>query len=327
MSSTYPESSLVTTEPSTQSNTPSKATPLVSIIIGNYNYDRFVGQAIESALNQTYPHVEVIVVDDGSTDRSREVIREYGDRVIPIFKENGGQPSNYNAGFIASRGEVICFLDSDDLFLPNKAEEIVKILQSSEQLGWCFHSLQLIDQDDRPLSITTTENYPTCEFDLRSRIQSGRIPPYPPPSSCLCFRRSLLEKILPMPTHKLITNNDYYVKFMAMGLSKGFILGEPLTLQKIHDSNAATLRSDRHHLNARKYIYTGIWVNQEFPEFRKFANKLLAVGTFLNWKAGNNDHENQMAIQGYMSSRSPLEKAGVHAKALYYYLKDRVRGR
>src|SRR5687767_6151914 len=86
--------------------------PLVSIIIDNYNYARFLPAAIDSALGQTYPNTEVIVVDDGSTDTSREVIRSYGGRVVPVLKENGGMMSAYNAGFSVSRGEVVVFLDS-----------------------------------------------------------------------------------------------------------------------------------------------------------------------------------------------------------------------
>src|SRR4029079_13012949 len=72
--------------------------PLVSVIVNNFNYERYVGQAIESALGQTYPHVEVIVVDDGSQDASRTVIEGFGDRVIALLKENGGQGSAFNVG-------------------------------------------------------------------------------------------------------------------------------------------------------------------------------------------------------------------------------------
>src|SRR5215213_900396 len=97
-----------------------KTEPLVSVIIDNYNYGRFLREAIDSALGQTYPRVEVIVVDDGSTDDSRAVIAAYGDRVVPVLKENGGQASAFNAGFAASRGELICFLDADDTFMPEK---------------------------------------------------------------------------------------------------------------------------------------------------------------------------------------------------------------
>src|ERR1035438_2741424 len=79
--------------------------PLMSVIIDNYNYGGFVRDAINSALDQTYPNVEVIVVDDGSTDNSREVISSFGNRVISVLKENGGQSSALNAGIARSSGE------------------------------------------------------------------------------------------------------------------------------------------------------------------------------------------------------------------------------
>src|SRR5688572_7501809 len=100
-------------------------TPLVSILINNYNYGRFLRQAIDSALSQTYGNIEVVVVDDGSTDESREIVVNYGERVRPVLKDNGGQASAFNAGFAASRGELIALLDSDDLFVAEKIEKCV----------------------------------------------------------------------------------------------------------------------------------------------------------------------------------------------------------
>ena len=78
---------------------------LASIIINNYNYGRYLPKAIDSALAQSYPHTEILVVDDGSSDDSRTVIASYGDRIIPVLKQNGGQASALNAGFAASRGD------------------------------------------------------------------------------------------------------------------------------------------------------------------------------------------------------------------------------
>src|SRR4051795_10336845 len=90
-----------------------------SIVINNYNYGRFLRESIQSALAQTHPNCEVIVVDDGSTDDSREIITSYGQRVKPIFKENAGQGSTFNAGFPVSSGDFVCFLDSDDTLYPD----------------------------------------------------------------------------------------------------------------------------------------------------------------------------------------------------------------
>jgi glycosyltransferase involved in cell wall biosynthesis len=104
-------------------------TPLVSILVSNYNYGDFVAEAIESALAQTYTNCEIIVVDDGSTDSSRETINHFAGRIIPVFKSNGGQASAFNAGFARARGNIICFLDSDDLFLPTKVEQVVYALK------------------------------------------------------------------------------------------------------------------------------------------------------------------------------------------------------
>src|SRR6476619_6168561 len=101
-------------------------TPRASIIINNYNYDRFLAEAIESALAQTYAETEVIVVDDGSTDDSREIIKRYGDRCAAISQQNGGQGAAYNAGFAASHGDFVCFLDADDILHPSAMSQVVE---------------------------------------------------------------------------------------------------------------------------------------------------------------------------------------------------------
>ena len=117
--------------------------PLVSIVISNYNYGRYLRAAIDSALAQTYPPIEVVVVDDGSTDDSREVIESYGARILPVFKSNGGQGSAINAGFAASRGEIVMFLDADDEFLTDAVDEVIKVWRPG--VAKAQFQLELID--------------------------------------------------------------------------------------------------------------------------------------------------------------------------------------
>src|SRR5438045_4325502 len=93
---------------------------LVSVVIPNYNYARYVGDAVDSVLGQTYADLEVIVVDDGSTDASRDVLLSYGDSVKTISQQNQGVSAARNNGVAASRGEFVAFLDADDLWLPEK---------------------------------------------------------------------------------------------------------------------------------------------------------------------------------------------------------------
>ena len=92
--------------------------PTISVVIPNFNYASFVGAAIDSALNLDWPAVEVIVVDDGSTDSSRDVLAGYGGRIVTILQANAGQLVACNKGFAASRGDIVIFLDSDDLLHP-----------------------------------------------------------------------------------------------------------------------------------------------------------------------------------------------------------------
>ncbi|MFM8008204.1 MAG: glycosyltransferase family 2 protein, partial [Dolichospermum sp.] len=115
----------------------------VSMIINNYNYDRFLTEAINSAINQTYPHTEIIVVDDGSTDNSRNIIARYGQRIIPIFQENGKQAAAFNSGFAKSQGDIIIFLDADDYLFPNAVEKIVAVWKP--ELSKVHYRLTVVD--------------------------------------------------------------------------------------------------------------------------------------------------------------------------------------
>src|SRR3546814_6803007 len=114
---------------------PASDRPRASIIIANYNYARFLRRCIDSALEQDHPGVEVVVVDDDSSDGSAAVIRSYGSRIVPCLKAaNGGHAAAFNEGFAASRGDIVFFLDADDFLYPQAVSTVVRSEEHTSEL-------------------------------------------------------------------------------------------------------------------------------------------------------------------------------------------------
>ena len=122
----------------------------VDIVIDNYNYGAYLAEAIESACRQTHPHVNVIVVDDGSTDDSRQILSEYEDRVSVVLKENGGQASALNAGMALCEGDVVMFLDADDVLRPEAAAHVAAAFAADESVVKAQFRMDVIDADGKP---------------------------------------------------------------------------------------------------------------------------------------------------------------------------------
>jgi glycosyltransferase involved in cell wall biosynthesis len=125
-------------------------TPLVSVVIPNYNYGRYLGQAIDSVLAQTYPRLEVIVVDDGSTDDSVGVLTKYASRVRWIRQRNQGVSAARNQGIREANGDLIGFLDADDLWNPDKLTQQV-VLLAKPAVGMVYSGLQYITASGQSL--------------------------------------------------------------------------------------------------------------------------------------------------------------------------------
>ena len=296
-----------------------KDTPLVSILINNYNYGRFLGEAIDSALNQTYSNKEVVVVDDGSTDNSREIIASYQDRIIPVLKENGGQASAFNAGFEACKGDIICFLDSDDIFLPEKVIEVVEVFRQHQDIGWCFNRVSLVDSNTGQLLRLSSESL-SGKCDFRSRMKMGRHPLIPrPPTSGTSFTPSLLQQILPISETITITS-DKYLKLMAIALSKGFFLNKQLSVQKIHGDNNYTEKNNKL-LESKIAILTAFAMRSNWQFLARFANRMFAQGCVNYWKTKEVNPEYQEIIRSYLSTVSLLEKLEINLNTFYYRLK------
>ena len=138
--------------------------PLVSVIIPVYNGTNYLAEAVESVLAQTYEPFELIVVDDGSTDGTWDLIRSFGRGVRGIHRENGGVASAMNCGIRESTGRYIAWLSHDDLFLPEKLERQVDFLLGASSCRACYTDFAIIDRDGRRLRTARTPGLPRTEL-------------------------------------------------------------------------------------------------------------------------------------------------------------------
>jgi glycosyltransferase involved in cell wall biosynthesis len=210
--------------------------PLVSIIVNNFNYGRFLKEAINSALSQTYTNIEVIVVDDGSTDNSRDVIAGYGALIVPVLKENGGQASAFNAGFQQSKGQFILFLDSDDLLQPTAVEVALKAIRDSNavKVHW---QLWAIDEFGKRMGRLYPNQSPGAG-DLRKHvINHGPNSYVSPPTSGNFWARSFLEMVFPVPECGDKHGADAYLSTLAPLFGTINKISEPQSLYRVHNKN------------------------------------------------------------------------------------------
>jgi len=207
-----------------------------SVIVSSYNYAPYLRAAIDSALSQTYAHTEVVVVDDGSSDDSPQIVRGYGERVVAVLKDNAGQASSLSAGFDASRGDVVIFLDSDDVLEPHAVARAVEAMAGGvSKVHW---PLREIDTDGRPLGNLV----PRAELsggDLRRAVleDGPRSDGYVwPPTSGNAWSRGFLRQVMPIPQFYR-TCPDLYLCAVAPLYGAVVALPTPLSRWRVHGEN------------------------------------------------------------------------------------------
>lgn len=296
---------------------------LVSILINSYNYGRFLRTCIDSTLAQTYRPVEVVVVDDGSTDDSVEIIRSYGSAITALCKANGGQASAFNAGFAAARGEILCLLDADDFFLPEKVECIVELISRHDAAEWCFHELQLVDASGGSVGATVPDQGTTLH-DHRATLSRGRLKYSPSATSALSFRRDLLARILPMPESHGVTVSDNYIKAAALSLSPGVSTGRLLACRRIHGGNLYTSRGRR--AEGEVDVYTAFWLRKRFPHLDRFSRKVMAVGLGLLEATGGVEPGVRRLADEFLAALPAWQRFELALRARYHRILARRGG-
>jgi hypothetical protein len=211
--------------------------PLVSIIVINYNYAHFLHRSIGSALSQTHPAVEVVVVDDASTDGSAEVIRGYGTAVTPVLRPvNRGHGAGFNAGFAVCRGDIVIFLDADDYLDADAAAAVAAAW--APDIAKVQYRLHLVDAGGSVVDV-----YPPREIAFDSGdvvpllLRSGRY--QTTVTSGNAFARRALAAVMPMPEDDFRQGADGYLVTLAPLFGRVVSLDTPLGAYCQHGGNHA----------------------------------------------------------------------------------------
>jgi glycosyltransferase involved in cell wall biosynthesis len=216
-------------------------THLVTVVIDTYNYGEYIEAAVESVLAQDYPleKVEIVVVDDGSTDDTEERLQKFAGRINHLRKPNGGQASAFNFGFEHANGEIIALLDADDVWLPKKLKRICETFESNPEAGMVYHRVSLWKEaeDDSVDSyfVPVSGRIPESRKDLLRYPMVG--------TSCLAFRREALAGLLPLP-EVLHSQADAYLTALIISVAPVVALPEFLARYRLHGANLYQLNAE-----------------------------------------------------------------------------------
>lgn len=211
--------------------------PFVSILVDTYNHEKFIEQAVTSVLEQNFPasDYEVLVVDDGSTDRTPEIVKKFEPRVIYLPKQNGGQASAFNFGIPHCRGEIVAFLDGDDWWAANKLERVVRILAKYSSVGIVGHGMVNVQLDGREQVEVLREGFRFQSNSKQGALLFRRRASFLG-TSRMTIRTELLRRIGHVP-EEIGIQADEYLFTLAAALSEVEILPEALTFYRLHGDN------------------------------------------------------------------------------------------
>jgi len=220
-------------------------TPLVSVLIDTYNHERFIEQAIVSVLEQDVSagEMEVIVVDDGSTDSTPAIVQKFSPRVRYLRKANGGQASAFNAGIPETRGEIVAFLDGDDWWTKGKLRVVLDQLAKRPDVGAVGHGFYEVDSASNPHCVLVPERAyevhlgTAAEARLFSQLRGFL------GTSRFTARKAVLDRILPIP-EELVVEADEYIFTLAPAIAPAVVLNEPLFYYRLHENNQFMIQSD-----------------------------------------------------------------------------------
>lgn len=195
-----------------------ESTALVSIIIPTFNHARFITQAVESALAQSYPRTEVIVVDDGSTDQTRRMLSRYGRSITYLYQENKGPSAARNTGILAAQGDYLLFVDADDLIPPEKIDVQLSHFANRTDTGIVYSAWQYVDEQTLQV---VGEMHPAKRGNLLKDLLRRAV--FFPPGAAI-IRRQCLEQAGPFDEELMAgEDTDMWIRIAQAGYTFDYV--------------------------------------------------------------------------------------------------------
>jgi hypothetical protein len=261
--------------------------PTVSVLMGAYNYEQYVGRAIESALAQDYPSelLEVVVIDDGSTDSTAEVVtdlvRRHPGRIRLVRQANGGYVAATNRAMAEANGEILALLDADDVWLPDKTRRQVEMLQARPNLGLVFSDMVLVDGNENLLSPSLIGELGPLPQRAFARVLFANFAT----QSSIIIRASLREWFDPIPA--AIECADWWLALRAAQVSEIDYIREPLALYRMHGANLTMGATGAASVsNHRKVVTFQLWALRHLPLSALTPDEMLYVWGGVELHAG-----------------------------------------
>jgi glycosyltransferase involved in cell wall biosynthesis len=228
------------------------AQPSITVLVDTYNHERFIEEAIVSVLEQDFPRsdMEILVVDDGSTDRTPEILRKFERHLRVLRKANGGQASAFNTGIPEARGEIVAFLDGDDWWAKNKLTRVAETMFADPSVGLVGNGIMTIRRDGTRESEVLLEGFRfranTLEGAVLLRRRKSLLG-----TSRLAMRAQVLHAIGRVP-EELTVEADEFLFTLGAVLAETQILPDVLTFYRYHDQNGFQISADAPERSRRK---------------------------------------------------------------------------
>ncbi|HHW36017.1 MAG TPA: glycosyltransferase [Bacillales bacterium] len=206
---------------------------LVSVIIPTFNCEEYIDKAIESLLEQSYRNIEIIVVDDGSTDSTRKVLSKFDKDIIYFYKKNGGEASARNYGLSKATGEYIAFLDADDYYDPIKIEKQINVMIQNPEVDIVYNDVTVIDTNNQEINILKSEGTFNNKYDFFSQMLYRQIIPA---TASMMIKRNCIDQGIRYPEQ--YTNSvDYWFTLQLAERYQFYYLEESLYSYRRHEKN------------------------------------------------------------------------------------------